>query len=381
MNKLLDCYKRIYKCLSIVKNKSKYINHATYYPEATHKSKSEILKDYLWFVWKYGEVEPFYFTYGFDRIEMTRERIVDEYLIPYMQFQKKINHLNLQNPRYDDFHGKMTGRVITLEKFYFNVFLERFGIPTPKVYCFIKDKTPLYFSSQFSIDTAKSVKEQLKSFFSNDMDAFAKPSDGQLGQGIFSLRIKNGKILADGEEINMEGLIQRVVSADYLIQERIYQHPVMAAFCPSCINSIRLQTVMDLEGNVHPFGAGVRMGRMGSSVDNWAKGGVFVGLDMDNGRLKETGFLKPQYGTSVKEHPDSKIKFSGYQIPFYKEAVEMAIKLHKYLYRCHSVGWDIAITENGPMFIEGNGWWEISLLQAVHGGLKKQIEKYFVNAN
>ena len=58
----------------------------------------------------------------------------------------------------------------------------------------------------------------------------------------------------------------------------------------------------------------------------------------------------------------------------------MAIKLHKYLYRCHSVGWDIAITEKGPVFIEGNGWWEISLVQAVHGGLKKQVEKYFVKA-
>ena len=55
----------------------------------------------------------------------------------------------------------------------------------------------------------------------------------------------------------------------------------------------------------------------------------------------------------------------------------MASKLHRYLYRCHSVGWDIAITESGPMFIEGNGWWEISLLQAVHGGLKQEIEKYF----
>ena len=116
---------------------------------------------------------------------------------------------------------------------------------------------------------------------------------------------------------------------------------------------------------------------MGSSVDNWAKGGVFVGIDMENGRLMDIGFLKPKYGTSVKEHPDTKIKFSGYQIPFYKEAEEMAARLHKYLYRCHSVGWDIAITENGPMFIEGNGWWEISLIQAVHGGLKKQVEKYF----
>lgn len=373
----MSIYNKVHKTISVILHKADYINKATYYPESNLKSKSLILKDFLWYIWKYGEIEPFYFTYGFDRAEMTRERIMNEYITPYSQFQKRINQLNFQNPRYDDFHGKLTGRVITGDKFYFNIFLERFGIPTPKVYCYIKDKSPLYFNSMFSIHTTRSANEQLKAFFSNNMDAFAKPSDGQLGQGIFSLRIENGKAFADGKEISMDDLIQRVVSADYLIQERIYQHPDMAAFCPSCINSIRLQTVMDMDGNVHPFGAGVRMGRMGSSVDNWAKGGVFVGIDMENGRLMDIGFLKPKYGTSVKEHPDTKIKFSGYQIPFYKEAEEMAARLHKYLYRCHSVGWDIAITENGPMFIEGNGWWEISLIQAVHGGLKKQVEKYF----
>lgn len=374
----MSYFRKVRKALSIIRHKEDFVNNASYYPECELKNKSQILRDYLWIYWNYGEIEKFYFTYGFDRKEMTREKMSTEYLIPFGNFQRRIDYLNFQNPRYDDFHGKLTGRVITGDKFYFNVFLEKFGIPTPKVYCFIKDKSPLYFSPKFSIDTSKSTEEQLKSFFSNEMDAFAKPSDGQFGQDIFSLRIEKGKVLADGEEISIDNLIQRVVSADYLIQERIYQHPIMAAFCPSCINSIRLQTVMDMEGNVHPFGAGVRMGRMGSSVDNWAKGGVFVGIDMENGCLMDTGFLKPQYGTSVKEHPDSKVKFNGYQIPFYKEAEGMASKLHKYLYRCHSVGWDIAITEDGPVFIEGNGWWEISLVQAVHGGLKKQIEKYFV---
>ena len=64
-------------------------------------------------------------------------------------------------------------------------------------------------------------------------------------------------------------------------------------------------------------------------------------------------------------------------IPYFQEAVREAIKLHNVMYRCHSVGWDIAITENGPIFIEGNGLWEISLLQAAHGGMK-DIEKHFL---
>ena len=86
--------------------------------------------------------------------------------------------------------------------------------------------------------------------------------------------------------------------------------------------------------------------------------------------------MKPKYGTKTKEHPDTHIAFNGYEIPFYKEAEAMAILLHQNMYRSHSIGWDIAITNNGPVFIEGNDRWEISLIQAVHGGMK-YIEKYF----
>lgn len=377
VNQTRNFIRKIQKCLYVFCHKGEYVNKATYYPESKRKSQKEVFKDCLWLIWKYGEEEPYYFTYGFDRVEITRDRIVEEYIIPYHKFENRIHYLNTQNPRYDVFHGKFTGRVITGDKFYFNVFLERFGIPTPKVYLFIKDKKPLYFNSQFIVDTSLSVEGQLKQFFNYDMDAFAKPSDGQLGNGVFSLKIKQGKILVDNKETIIDDLINTILSADYLIQECIYQHPRLAELCPSTINSIRLQTVMDKNGVVHPFGAGLRMGRFGSSVDNWAKGGVFVGINMDNGQLMDRGIIKPQFGTSTKEHPDTHVVFNGFEIPYYKEAEALAVKLHGYLYRCHSVGWDIAITPNGPCFIEGNGLWEISLIQAVHGGLKKQIEKYF----
>jgi hypothetical protein len=379
IKQLKEKYCRFCNCLSIIRHKSEYVNQATYYPEAERKGEKEILKDYLWFVRKYGEIEPFYFTYGFDRVEMTRERIAEEYIVPYHQFERRINYLNLQNPRYDDFQGKITGRVITLEKFYFNIFLEKFGIPTPKVLCFIKDKKPLYFNERYHVNSTLSAIDQLKSFFSNDMDAFCKPTAGQLGNGAFPLNISmgGGKIMINNELRDFDYLMDIILSDDYLIQERITQHEKMSVLCPSTINSIRLQTVMDKNGIVHPFGAGLRIGRVGGSVDNWAKGGIFVGIDMEKGALMKKGFLKPEYGTSTDKHLDTKIKFEGFEIPYFKDAVVAAVKLHSYLYRCHSVGWDIAISPTGPCFIEGNGLWEISMPQTIHGGLKKEIEKYF----
>lgn len=368
-------YLKFRKLIHIISHKSDYVNGVSYYPECEHKPKSQILKEQLHFAWKYGYVEDYYYTYGFDRKEMTQEKM-DSYITPYYPFLRRIDFLNFQNPYYDNFNGKMTCRVINQEKFYFYLFLSRLGIPTPKVFCFIKNKTVLYANESFKVDKTSTVKEQLKAIFSNDMDAFAKPSDGMLGRGIFKLRIQDGSIYIDGVQHTMDDLIEAVLSADYLIQERIVQHEKMSALCSSSVNTIRLQTVMDKDGNVIPFGPGVRIGRKGSSVDNWALGGVFVGIDSETEKLKDIGILKPKYGTKVTEHPDTHITFKGYDIPYYKEAEKMVVELHKVLFRSHSIGWDVAITENGPVIIEGNDRWEISLIQAVHGGMGF-LEKYF----
>ena len=366
---------KVRKVLDILRHKSNYVNGVSYYPECEHKSSKQILKDQLHFVWKYGYVEDFYYTYGFDRVEMTREKM-ETYITPYYPFLRRLDHLNFQNPYYDDYEGKMTCRVINQDKFYFYLFLSRLGVRTPKVFCFIKNKTLLYADKKYNIDKSDPIIDQLKNIFSEDLDAFAKPSNGMLGRGVFRLLVKDGIIYVNGEKKSVDELIDMLLSADYLVQERIVQHEKMSALCPSSVNTIRLQTVMDKDGNVIPFGPGVRIGREGSLVDNWALGGVFVGIDSETEKLKDIGILKPKYGTKVTEHPDTHVSFKGYDVPYYKKAEQMVVDLHKLMYRSHSIGWDIAITENGPVIIEGNDRWEISLIQAVHGGMH-YLKQYF----
>lgn len=69
--------------------------------------------------------------------------------------------------------------------------------------------------------------------------------------------------------------------------------------------------------------------------------------------------------------------FDGYKVPYMKEAIDEAIRFHSMLPTIHSIGWDIAITEDGPCFIEGNDNWEISLMQISNHGLQKEFNKYF----
>ncbi len=60
-------------------------------------------------------------------------------------------------------------------------------------------------------------------------------------------------------------------------------------------------------------------------------------------------------------------------MPFFREAVRVARELHNFLYGIHSVGWDIAIGEKGPIIIEGNDNWEITPFQAFDGSAGKRF--------
>lgn len=372
MNSIRKFVKKTKTIISFVLNNKNYLNGGSYYPNEPHKSKAEMFWDQLYFILKFGAVEKFYFAYGFDRKSMPRKKCIDEYIINENVFLHKVNYYN------DHMKGKpklVSGRVILADKFYFFLFLRDFGVPTPKIYYYFRDGAVFYgLEKENSID----IKRNGNELFNYDFDGFAKPLGGQLGDGAFPIKVSDSRIFINSDkEVSKEELLQSISKTNYIIQERIVQHSEMNKLCSTSLNTIRFQTILTEDEGIIAFGAGVRMGREGSYVDNWAKGGIFVGVDMNTGKLLKNGFIKPPFGTVVTQHPDNGLVFEGFEIPCFQEAVNIAKELHSRLYRIHSIGWDVAITENGPVFIEGNSLWEISLIQAAHGGLKKQIDKYF----
>ena len=54
-------------------------------------------------------------------------------------------------------------------------------------------------------------------------------------------------------------------------------------------------------------------------------------------------------------------------IPHLSEALDLAVRAHTLLPGLRTVGWDIAITENGCVLVEGNDAWDILLVQAAMG--------------
>ena len=81
----------------------------------------------------------------------------------------------------------------------------------------------------------------------------------------------------------------------------------------------------------------------------------------------------------VERHPDTNVVFDGYKIPYYKEALALAKSCMKIFYGIKTVGWDIAITSDGPIVIEGNDDWGLAAHQMVEN--QGWAERYFKYLN
>ena len=120
------------------------------------------------------------------------------------------------------------------------------------------------------------------------------------------------------------------------------------------INTIRLETIRNPHtGDIEIFPPLLRVVANGNTVDNWAKGGLAVEIDAEKCTLGKYGWYKVGYGTKTTSHPNTGVVFEGHNLPFLNEGIEDAKKFHRCLPGLHSIGWDIAITDDGPVLLRG----------------------------
>ena len=319
----------------------------SYYPEMPQKSKFRMALDQLEHIWKYGNIERYYFPYGLD-IRGFRDK--DDYLDDSW-FLWKCAMLNTVLTDHDY-------TCILRDKELFATLLTEWSFETPHTVACVR--TP---------GEAKAVTNML---FERGGSFFCKPLDGQCGGGVFRL---DTTVEADRDPV-----CERLSQGVYLVQTCVVQHPVMDRIYDKSVNTLRILTILDKEtGKAVSVAGEVRFGAHGSVVDNLAAGGVAVGIDLKTGQLSEFGICKKGGAKRTPCHPDSQVRFADVQIPFVQEAVNLAEKLHEKLSSIRVVGWDIAITANGPVFIEGNDNPEISGLQTVNGGMKQTIQVLLKN--
>ena len=185
--------------------------------------------------------------------------------------------------------------------------------------------------------------DTLQSFCKGMTAVFAKATEKCGGEGIRRVEL--------ADDTDFAALYAELLeNGQYLIEEPITQHPKMSELCPTSINTVRIVTVR-MDDVVHFMYALVRIGN-GGCVDNVSSGGMYTSVGED-GTLSRPAFCD-KTGLYYDEHPLTHTVFNGFEIPFFKEAVEMCKEAAFVEPHMRYVGWDVAITPDGPVFVEGN---------------------------
>lgn len=178
-------------------------------------------------------------------------------------------------------------------------------------------------------------------------------------------------------EMSERELFRDMISrGPHLLEERVIQDDTMAALNSSSVNTIRCITLNTKHGVIAPY-CFLKVGRAGAFVDNGGAGGILVGIDRETGRLNTDGYdeLNIRYET----HPDTGIPFRGYQLPEWKQMIEMCLEMSAKTPSVKFIGWDLAHTEDGWIVIEGNGKSQLIGPQTVWKDAidcKKAMEEY-----
>lgn len=193
------------------------------------------------------------------------------------------------------------------------------------------------------LDAREASAADVAAFLAQHPRILAKDPGGVGGDGISLYR-------AD-EVTDPEALRQEVIREGRpLLESFLEQHPDVAALYPGSVNTLRIVTYRDPEDRVHVLARILKIGN-GGFIDNYSGGGMYTMLDA-SGRALHAAY--DGAGNVFHRHPTTGVTIEGFQVPMFDRVIEFAADLARRVPEMPYIGWDIAITPERPVVIEGN---------------------------
>lgn len=209
-----------------------------------------------------------------------------------------------------------------------------------------------------------------------------KPNNGMLGLGLYSLEIENqGNLKLQGTQMTVEALYQKLceiedtlpaakkgdaVDMDFeglLFQQRMMNHPEITKLTGfKMLQTVRICTHVTDSNQVETLFAFMKLAGQEGLADafNLGKtGNMLAKIDLATGQFRAIYAMDPQqsYLVEVTQHAATKADLLSFTVPHWQACLSLARALSLSFLPLRAIGWDIAITDQGPVALEGNDNW------------------------
>ena len=203
-------------------------------------------------------------------------------------------------------------------------------------------------------------------------DIIAKYSDcGSGGKQIVVLKHNQGAHYWNGKAISYNILKENF--NNWLFQEKLFNVSKIGEVHKSSLNTFRVMTYLNY-GEPCVLYAMLKFGNNNAETDNAHTNGVYVKVNLESGCTE--GLAYNENLEVFDKHPLTNVELANIKIPNFDSVIKIAKRCALLFPTLRFVGWDIALTDKGPVVLEGNSSPGLTIIQRTHSGMEDFLKIY-----
>jgi hypothetical protein len=205
---------------------------------------------------------------------------------------------------------------------------------------------------------------------------FVKPRAGAHGEGAFPVLPESGRWRFPGGVGTSREVFAYCVSCarpdTLLVQPRLVTiEALRGVMAPTSFGTVRAVTYMHDRGP-ELVAACLRIVVEGNAADNFThgtSGNLVASIDTATGALTAAKASRSRAWPDIIDldtHPVTGVRLVGLRIPYWSELLKLVLRAQVAFSGLRSVGWDVGITDDGPLLVEANALYDLDLLQVAY---------------
>ena len=279
-------------------------------------------------------------------------------------------------------HSPRTHAVLVEDKEVFYRFCEAIALPIPQTIAFMT-RTEVWFSPGHGDAGVSRLQALLHALEGSEL--IIKPADGAYGAGIRALLVRGGRFVEHGRSLSLAELMHGLPAPTrHVLQRRLVNHAAVEALTGfRTLQTVRVVTALpDRPGaRATLLSTALRLSVQDSVVNNFHFGGtgaLRAKIDIASGRIVSAVRASPSgFGMEPVERIDSTgVVPAGMLLPHWAALKELMETKAACFYPIRLVGWDVGLTPEGPVVVEGNFWFDPgNAYAAAREGIERRLAR------